>query len=125
MSSRINLFCLDILNFPWGKNVPICIHASRIPFPIVNQDTICCIRPKNECVEMCKLVCFTFQVLLERVILALVGEYNMELFCLRATYIWSKYQTVPRKQKRNVRNKKKGKEQINTPVVPKIEATSG
>lgn len=48
---------------------------------------------------MSQLVCFTFQFLLNRVILALVRKYNMELLCLCATDIWPKHEAAGLKKR--------------------------
>lgn len=84
-TTRMNLFCLGVFKLSRGEDIPISIHASRFSLSVINQDAICGIRPKNKCVEVCQLVRFTLQILLDRVILALVGDYNMELLCLCTT----------------------------------------
>uniref|UniRef100_A0A0A9F3I7 Uncharacterized protein n=1 Tax=Arundo donax TaxID=35708 RepID=A0A0A9F3I7_ARUDO len=43
---------------------------------------------------MCRLVCFTFQIFLDRVVLPLVRKYEMELLCLITTYIRPKHKAV-------------------------------
>jgi len=88
------LGCIWIFDLSGWQKVPVTVDAARVFFLVVHKNTVAGIRFDDECIYMCKLVCFTIQGFLDLMVLSFVMEYSMDLVCADATNIRPKHYTA-------------------------------
>ena len=77
--SKHNLLGFRVFDLLWRKNIPIIIDAARLLLIIINENAVCGIRPDDQGVNVCQLVCLAWNLLLDQMVLAVLSKDSMDL----------------------------------------------
>ena len=77
--SKHHLLGFRVFDLLWRKNIPIIIDAARLLLIVINENAVCGIRPDDQGVNMCQLVCLAWHLLLDQMVLAVLSKDSMDL----------------------------------------------
>jgi hypothetical protein len=77
--SKHHLLAFRVFDFLWRKNIPIIVDAARLLLSIIKENAVCGIGPEDQGVNMCQLICLTWHLLLDQMVLAVLSKDSMDL----------------------------------------------